>query len=34
MATMIAALEAEIAALQGARPVRNVVLRMPPHRGW
>jgi len=30
----ISALEDEIAALQGTGRVRNVVLRLPPDRGW
>lgn len=34
LATAIAAVEAEIAALQGAPKVHNVVLRSPPYRGW
>lgn len=34
MTKKISALQAEIEALQGGRPVRNVVLRGLPHRGW
>jgi hypothetical protein len=34
MATAIAALETEIANLEGTRRPRSVVLRTPPFRGW
>jgi hypothetical protein len=34
MATAIAALEDEIAAMQGTPRPRNIVLRSPPYRGW
>ena len=30
----LSALEAEIARLEGAPKVKNVVLRSPPDRGW